>query len=306
MPTLVPNAKCWVCDSTRLVRYNREVFDMTWQVDPVICAYDKVPFWLARCQDCGFMQPDELPSEPDFFDRLYSKDRGSDWMQDDFENPYKDYIFQQVLRELDRRVSPTQRTLLDVGAHVGKFVHLAANSGWDASGIELNPKVAEYAAARTKRTILQQNAHQLKNTGNTYDTITLLDVLEHIPNPKAIMHDLHGLIRPGGWIAVKSPCGVNQWRKERIKTLLGREKFPYIGTNMVHVNHFSANSLRQLLKNTGFTNIVVTVGAPELLSNSLSGRVSNLVRRTTYGLAKLPFGVHSPLALNLQAYAQKA
>ena len=41
-------------------------------------------------------------------------------------------------------------TLL-LGAHAGRFMHLAQHAGWDVEGIELNPRTAECAARRTGR-----------------------------------------------------------------------------------------------------------------------------------------------------------
>jgi hypothetical protein len=81
-----------------------------------------------------------------------------------------------------------------------------------------------------------------------------------------------------------------------------------IADNLVHVNHFSPGALAMALDRAGFTRIVVSTGAPELLP--VAGYVvrrglSNALRLGVYAAASLPGGVHTPLALNLQAYADK-
>ena len=77
-----------------------------------------------------------------------------------------------------------------------------------------------------------------------------------------------------------------------------------LADNLVHVNHFSPRSLRLALERAGFSSTVRTA-APELRPRRPIGvraLASNAVRLTTYGLARLPGAVHTPLALNLQAF----
>ena len=80
-----------------------------------------------------------------------------------------------------------------------------------------------------------------------------------------------------------------------------------LADNLVHVNHFSPRSLSLALSRSGFAPSV-RAAAPELQPShplSLRALASNAVRLTTYRLARLPGGVHTPLALNLQAYGRR-
>ena len=138
--------------------------------------------------------------------------RGS---QQEFAATYKDLIFDEILNELARRVPPARRRLLDVGAHAGRFMHLAQARGWTVEGIELNPRTAAYAAARTGAPVHRVNAHTLALDGHRYDAVVLTDVLEHIPEPGRLLAALAGLLDPGGVVAVKVPNGSAQWTKER-------------------------------------------------------------------------------------------
>jgi hypothetical protein len=75
----------------------------------------------------------------------------------------------------------------------------------------------------------------------------------------------------------------------------------------VHVNHFTPGSLTSALERAGFDEVRVKTAAPELLPRDQSGIrrfVSNAIRLGVYAAARLPGGVRTPLALNLQAYAR--
>ena len=304
-PTMEPLTRCWVCGGDGLSPVVQGRFDMTWMPDPVLTRYHNFRYDINRCGGCGFLQPAGLPAESDYFDRLYSKDRGTDWMELDFDTPYKDFFFHGILRDLARLLPANRRSVLDVGAHVGRFIYLANQAGWQAEGAELNPNAAAYAAKRTGLPVYKHDARQLIAQGKRYNAVTLTDVLEHIPNPVPLLADLRDLLTPGGWLAVKVPCGHNQLLKERIRYRLGRTPEAAIGTNIVHINHFCPQALRLALVKAGYRNIRLRTGAPEFVFGwSPKPLLSSLFRLAVFYAARLPGAVHTPLAFNLQAYAQ--
>src|SRR5204862_4588674 len=104
------------------------------------------------------------------------------WVQQEFESEYKDFIFRTMLNGLSRRTSAGRR-LLDIGAHAGRFMHLAERAGWRPEGIELNPRTAAFAATRTGLPVHAMNVDRLSLAERGYGAITLIDVLEHVPEP---------------------------------------------------------------------------------------------------------------------------
>ena len=306
-----PLDACWVCGGGRLKAVHSGRFDFKEyrEQDPELADYTGHSFVLRRCAACGFAQPDVLPTLPDYFDRMYDQHWSPDWVEQEFESGWKDMIFRDVLRALGRRVPPGRRRLLDVGAHVGRFIHFAGLAGWAAEGIELNPRTAAFAARRTGLTVHRVNAHALATEGRRYSAVTMLDVLEHIPDPVRLLGHIGGLLEDGGWVAIKVPCGPNQLLKEHVRARLSKGYRVSVADNLVHINHFSPRSLRAALERAGFGDISVSVGAPELNTDARSARtrLSNAFRLGVYGAGRyLPGGTHTPLALNLQAYARKA
>jgi SAM-dependent methyltransferase len=304
-----PVERCWVCGGTTLVPFHqcRLNFQQYATQDPELHAYSGHRIWLVRCASCGFGQPQQLPALPRFFDRMYDQRWSAEWVANEFDAQYKDFIFRTILRELGKRVAPDARRLLDVGAHAGRFLHLARRAGWQPEGIELNPRTASYAARRTGATIHQINADTLQADGRQYSAVTLIDVLEHIPDPLSLLRVLAGLVEPGGSVAIKVPCGRSQYVKERVRSIFSHEMS--LAENLVHVSHFSPRSLRLALERAGFTRITVRTGAPELLQPPVGvvrRALSNAGRLAVYAAAAAPGGVHTPLALHLQAFATKA
>ena len=301
--------RCWVCGGTTLARFHLAKLDFTLfkDEDAELYAYTGQSVWMVRCAACGFGQPEQMPTLPGFFDRMYKQLWSEQWMSEEFESDYRDLIFRTVLRGLDRRVTARPRRLLDVGAQAGRFLDFARHDGWEVEGIELNPLAAAYAAARTGAPIYQQNAHQLAPDGRRYAAIVLSDVLEHIPEPLDLLRTLALLTEPGGSIAVKVPCGPNQLRKEQIlAALLSRNV--KLADSLVHVNQFTPRSLTLALERAGFDRVSVRTGAPELLPVPRDGwraRWANAVRWCVYTAGSMPGAVHTPLALNLQAFASR-
>ena len=229
----------------------------------------------------------------------------------EFDSGYKDSIFQIVLAELARRVPPSRRALLDVGAHVGRLIFLARELGWQAEGVELNPQTGGFAARRTGLPIHRKNIQDLALEGRHFDAITIIDVLEHIPEPIPILRGIHALLADGGWVAVKVPHGPSQYLKERVRARLQRGYRATLADNLVHVNHFSPDALRRALASAGFDEISLYVGAPESPPKTAGAAghwsAAATVRQMIYGLSRcLPGVVHTPLAMHLQAYARKA
>lgn len=307
-PRFEPVERCWICDSTAFEPMHTAYFDHRQfaEVDPPLATYSDCTVEIARCLDCGFGQPRALPALPDYFERLYGLHWSADWMEAELQSSYKDLIFHHVLDGLEARVPVQSRTHLDIGAHVGRLIHLARQRGWRPEGIELNPRTAAFAARATGLTVHRKDAATLaEGGGGPYGAITLIDVLEHIPEPLKALRAARRLLVPGGWIAVKVPHGRVQLLKERWRGRLRRGYRPALATNLVHVNQFGPTSLRRGLERAGFSDVSMTVGAPELPPGGARAAAANLLRKAVWRASRLdPRGPESPLALHLLAYAR--
>ena len=234
-----------------------------------------------------------------WYDQLWS----AEWVQQEFESDYKDFIFRTILDGLSRRTT-TGRRLLDIGAHAGRFMYLAKSVGWQPEGIELNPRTATFASTRTGLPVHAVNVDRLRLSNGSYGAITLIDVLEHVPEPLSLLSRVDDALEAGGWVAVKVPSGPAQRLKERVRARVHRGYRPRLADNLVHVNHFSPAALAAALERVGLRRISVDIAPPELPAvHDYRGVISNMFRRSLYhGGRRLPHGVNTPLALNLLAF----
>lgn len=298
---------CWICDSTSRTPVHDAIFDLSAYAtqDPDLAVYSGTSVSIVRCDKCGFAQPDRMPALARYFDRMYDQRWSEEWIADEHHAEYKDVIFADILDALARRLFPARRRLLDVGAHAGRFLALARRAGWVADGLELNPRTAAFASAASGGRVHQGNMHTFDPADETYDAITLTDVLEHVPEPRSVLRKATRLLSDGGWIAIKVPNGPAQRIKERVRSLIHRGYRPSLADNLVHVNHFSPASLRMALEREGFHDVTIYAGAPELPhaeATSLDRTFRRLAFRT---VRAVPGGIHTPLAFNLQAYGQR-
>lgn len=305
MPLFNPVPACWICGGGTFVGVHEAIFELSEYArqDPELAAYSGARVTLQRCTACGFAQPAALPALPNFFDRLYDQRWADDWIAGEHDAGYKDRIFADILAALEQRVT-RGRTLLDVGAHAGRFLRLARNAGWNGEGLELNPKTAAYAAQVSGAVVHQGNIHTF-TPGGCYDAVTLTDVLEHVPQPLDVLARVRTFLCPGGWLAIKVPNGPAQRVKETLRARLRPSYRATLADNLVHVNHFSAGSLARALTAAGFCDVTVMAAAPELPDDAPRGSVGRWGRLAAYHVARrLPGGASSPLAFNLQAYGR--
>jgi 2-polyprenyl-3-methyl-5-hydroxy-6-metoxy-1,4-benzoquinol methylase len=94
--------------------------------------------------------------------------------------------------------------LLDVGFGNGGFLKIAAEMGWQAEGIDFDPKAVEVARARGL-SVKCASVSELALLGEQYDVITISHVIEHVHDPIDVLKNLHRLLKPGGCLWLDTP-----------------------------------------------------------------------------------------------------
>ena len=209
-----------------------------------------VPGLILRCADCGMwykaLAPDE--SLDDAYGEEYAEKVGhTDYMEHESTRGF----FQKLLARIEGVDAENAPRLLDIGAGTGTFIEEAAKLGYDAEGIELSEGLVEIARQKG-RNVRQQDVNDLDQQ-DQYDVITLLDIIEHVTDPVAILKSLHGNLKPGGTLVIFTPNhGSSVVLIARILEKIGI-RFPVreiFGSN--HVCFFDTKTLPKAIEAAGF------------------------------------------------------
>lgn len=135
--------------------------------------------------------------------------------------------------------------LLDVGCAYGYFVELAVLSGYDAYGIDPSSHAAGRAKQRLNGRIQEGTIGSVKfPLDKRFDVITLLDVVEHLADPRADLRRAARLLADDGRILIATGDTDSLTAK-----MLGRRWTFYIPPQ--HLFFFNASNLTELLDQSG-------------------------------------------------------
>ncbi|HUD70655.1 MAG TPA: class I SAM-dependent methyltransferase [Dongiaceae bacterium] len=208
-----------------------------------------------RCRDCGLVYVDPVPPEA-IATGTYGSDYYEPW-QGAEEGPRR-RMWNSRLRRLRRRVSSIG-TLLDVGCGDGLFALLAKEAGWRVDAIEFSPEGARRAAARLGRPVAVGDLARSLHLPGPFEVITLWHVLEHLPEPRAMLEAARRRLTPGGLLVVAVP-NLDNLPMRAAYRVARRRPYPLYepGAREPHLSHFSPHTLRAILERGGFGEIRIT------------------------------------------------
>ena len=113
-------------------------------------------------------------------------------------------------RFIAERAPLAGRAVLDVGCGGGLLAESLCAAGAKVTAIDLAPGMIEVArlhAAATGLAIDYRNAAAetlLAESAGAFEVVTCMEMLEHVPDPQAMVRTLAGLTRPGGALFVST------------------------------------------------------------------------------------------------------
>jgi SAM-dependent methyltransferase len=147
---------------------------------------------------------------------------------------------------------PRGSRVLDVGCGTGSVsAHVAANTGAQIVGVEPDPTRAARARARGFDVHAELLTEALVRRLGLFDVVMFADVLEHLPDPLALLRVATTVLVPGGGIVASVP-NVAHWS---VRTDLLRGRFQYRETGIMDATHlrwFTHDGIALLFKAAGF------------------------------------------------------
>ena len=206
-------------------------------------------FAIVKCTDCGlrylYPQPEEVE-----LSRLYGREYFES--ADPALKGYSQYLadadhLRRTFRSRLRLLKNIPRgKLLDVGAAAGFFVEQAILGGWDAEGVEPSAFASSYARDTLKVKVHTGTLDSVPVGPGSYDLATMWEVIEHLPDPRAVLNMVRRLLKPRGYLALTTPDAGSLVARAAGRRWLGWRKIPE------HLYYFDFKCLQELLADTGF------------------------------------------------------
>lgn len=149
------------------------------------------------------------------------------------------------VRRMQRRFAAGGRWL-DVGCSAGFVVRAAADAGFDAHGVELEPAAVNYGRNRLGLSTLRCGTLEAQDYPDaSFDVISMYDVIEHVPDLNRLVGELRRLLRAGGVVEIRTP-NVAHWRNPADLSTWKEVK------PSEHLYYFDRHTLARLFRHHGF------------------------------------------------------
>ncbi len=209
---------------------------------------------IIACEACGFRHALPLPDagalERAYRENYYASEKPNFLAHAGEDQPWFELAQTDRLEIFERLLGPSRRRLLDIGCGPGFFLKTAIVRSWTAHGIEPSRQAAAHArdlgATITEGFFGPETAPLL----GRFDAITLTNMLEHVPDPIAILEQARDLLDAGGLLCVGVPKDFSPLQIAG-KAAAGAGDWWVAPPH--HLNYFDFASLSALLTRLGFT-----------------------------------------------------
>ena len=131
------------------------------------------------------------------------------------------------LEWINSTVSFSQQRVLDVGCGGGILADAMARRGAEVVGIDLSSKalkIAELHATevQTPNVVYREISAEdlVAEAADTFDIVTCMEMLEHVPNPSSVVKACAALVKPGGHVFFST---INRNTKAFLFAIVGAE-----------------------------------------------------------------------------------
>jgi 2-polyprenyl-6-hydroxyphenyl methylase/3-demethylubiquinone-9 3-methyltransferase len=125
------------------------------------------------------------------------------------------------------KITPLENiTILDVGCGGGILSESMANAGANVTGIDLNQSLIDVAKLHQleSKTTAQYRCIAVETLAaeqpGAFDVVTCMEMLEHVPDPAAIVKACYTLVKPGGSVFFST---INRNPKAYLFAIIGAE-----------------------------------------------------------------------------------
>lgn len=155
--------------------------------------------------------------------------------------------FTRALRKIfaDLNLTPSKNIkTLDIGCAGGAFPKAAHDFGLSIVGIEPSRWLSEQGRKRYGLDLRAGTLEEHPFEENSFDLVTLWDVIEHLTAPEKTLAEIKRILKPGGHLLVNYP-DFGSWQAK----LLGKN-WPFLLS--VHLYYFTPKTIQEFLQKAGY------------------------------------------------------
>jgi len=204
---------------------------------------------IGRCRECGLVQTATTEAWLADIQRIYEsytiyhQGAGAEqsvFKQQDGRGSLRSDVLVEALSS--RHELPAKGRLLDVGCGNGSFLKACSRAlpDWELQGTEFDEKYQ--AEVEAIPGVSAMHGGKLEDVPGTFDVVSMIHVLEHIPDPIPVLKGIQGRLALGGLLFIEVPDCVRN---------------PVMMLVADHCSHFSKESLASLVGGAGYREVEV-------------------------------------------------
>ncbi len=235
------HVSCCVCDTEDAEKIGAG-FDFEYRTSDDL-------FGVMRCKICGLVYLNPRPEISEFETIYPSNYHAFDFAESDYGLIYKIRARLEANRVLSWCAGlPDDAKILDVGCGDGFHLNLLRKYGkksWQLEGIDLDKRAVEMAK-KSDLKIHLGTVESLNLPENSYDLVFMIQTIEHVEKPDAVISAVRKLLKPRGKLVIVTDNTDSLDFRFFKKSYWGGYHFPR------HWNLFNRKSLTKLAEKCGF------------------------------------------------------
>ena len=179
-------------------------------------------------------------------------------------------------------IAPNRGRLLDIGTGPGILLEIAAKAGWLVEGIEPSKAGAERARQLTGYTVYEGILEEIDLPSESYDAVTIIDVLRHVQDPCVFLQCARKLVRSGGVLVIRENYRAMSRRSRWLWGQFSKQADPNARRAFEYAQCFSPKSLIYALRANGLDGWIEP--SPVFHESGTNGRLIASLSRRSIGL----------------------
>ncbi len=199
-------------------------------------------FSLYKCKNCALLF--QYPLYPDEVIKNFYRKNYYFFLRDEnyeFKRAGMNYvkIFGQNLFEFKRK------KIIEIGCGKGYLLYILKNLGCFVKGVEISKEASFYAKDKFKLDVYNGTIEDfVKQSKEKFDIILLIDVIEHIKNPRDFFKSISEISKNRSIVVIDTPNAESKY--------ISYHKEKWSGFNPFHIRIYSLKAIKSLLCDFGF------------------------------------------------------